>query len=218
MALKEIQAIVFDFDGVLVESVSVKGQAFVALYADESEEIRGQVLEHHTENGGVSRYDKIRHYETVFCGRTVDEEGVQKLAAKFSDIVEDMVVQAAWVPGALDFIKKYHGNVPFYIASATPQDELRRITEKRKISQYFNDILGSPKKKGEHLADVITRENYEPAKVVMIGDAITDYNAAQAASTQFIGRKLPDQDAPFPEGTRLIDDLSQLAIALGLRA
>ena len=38
-----IKAIIFDFDGVLVESVNVKGDAFVALYENESKEIQKKV-------------------------------------------------------------------------------------------------------------------------------------------------------------------------------
>jgi beta-phosphoglucomutase-like phosphatase (HAD superfamily) len=61
--MKELQAIIFDFDGVLVESVDVKGDAFVALYKYETPEIREKVKRYHSEHGGISRFEKIRYYD-----------------------------------------------------------------------------------------------------------------------------------------------------------
>ena len=57
-----VDAIVFDFDGVLVESVHVKGEAFYQLYEGQGQEIQEKVLAHHLAHGGVSRFDKIKHY------------------------------------------------------------------------------------------------------------------------------------------------------------
>lgn len=206
----DIEAIIFDFDGVLAESVSIKGDAFVALYRDESDEIQKQVLAYHEEHGGVTRFDKILYYETELCGRSVTEQGVIDIANRFAQIVEQGVIQSDWVSGAKDVLELYHQNVPLYIASATPQNELHRIAKARKMFHYFNMVGGTPKKKGEHLKDIISENNYQPTRTLMIGDAITDYNAAQKNGTVFIGRLLPDKPSPFPEGTILINDLTEL--------
>jgi beta-phosphoglucomutase-like phosphatase (HAD superfamily) len=47
MMTKKYDAIVFDFDGVLVESVDVKTQAFGALYAEYGDRIVEQVKAYH---------------------------------------------------------------------------------------------------------------------------------------------------------------------------
>ncbi len=205
-----IEAIIFDFDGVLAESVSVKGDAFVELYKDESLDIQKQVRSYHEEHGGVTRLDKIRYYEETLCNRPVSEQGVIDIADRFSDIVENGVIQSDWVSGAKDILELYHQKIPLYIASATPQDELRRIIDRRKMSHYFREINGTPKKKDEHLISIIADNSYNPKRTLMVGDAITDYNAAQAAGTAFIGRLLPDKISPFPEGTKLIKALTEL--------
>ena len=211
-----IDAIVFDFDGVLAESVNVKGEAFVALYAKESENIHAQVLAYHRAHGGVSRFDKIKYYEQELLGRDVTEESVLALANRFSKLVEDKVVQSAWVTGARRFLEEHIQDLPLYLASATPQEELHRIVEKRGMTRYFKHIGGTPKKKHEHIQDVLNHHQCAPDKVVMIGDAITDYEAAQKTGVKFVGRCLPDQASPFPEGTILIDDLTRLSEVLDL--
>ncbi|PJB69206.1 MAG: HAD family hydrolase [Alphaproteobacteria bacterium CG_4_9_14_3_um_filter_47_13] len=204
-----IKTLVFDFDGVLVESVPIKGQAFVALYQEESPDIQQQVLAYHEAHGGVSRFDKIRYYEAL-CGRKVDGAGVRMLADRFSAIVEEQVVNAPWVTGAREFLEEYKGKLPLYVASATPHEELLRIIEKRAMSSYFNHVYGAPKKKHEALITVMRIHGCKPQDILMIGDALTDYEAAQKAGTGFIGRMLPEQATKFPDGTIQIKDLTAL--------
>ena len=206
----DIQAIVFDFDGVLAESVNVKGEAFYALYEDAGAEIQDKVLAYHEANGGVSRYDKIRYYEETLCGRVATEEIIQSRADRFSALVEKRVVESDWVAGAKSFLENYYVKIPFYIASATPEIELLRITQSRGMSHYFKGIYGTPKKKSDNLKSVIEENGYSPQKTLMIGDAITDYKAAQNNKTQFIGRRINGADTPFPYGTTIIDDLNTL--------
>ncbi len=213
----EIEAIIFDFDGVLVESVNIKGAAFVELYKNENIDIQAQVLEYHNKHGGVTRYDKIRHYEKTLCGRDVVEDKVMELAGDFSDIVEDCVVKSPWVIGAKDFLEKHYKNVPFYVASATPEDELKRIVKSRNMDGYFKGIYGAPKRKDEHIDNIMAKNNYIAKHVLMIGDAMSDYEAAQKTGTHFIGRKLPAQASPFPDGTLLINDLTELESLIELK-
>jgi phosphoglycolate phosphatase-like HAD superfamily hydrolase len=162
-------AIVFDFDGVLADSVDVKGDAFVALYADEGPEIQSQVLAWHRAHGGVTRHDKIRHYEKVLLGRSGSDADVEAKAQRFSTLVEQAVVDAAWVAGAREFLQHHAGKIPMFVASATPQDELIRIVEKRGMSSYFTRVLGAPKKKAEHLGDIMSEYGRQPAELLMVG-------------------------------------------------
>ena len=64
-----IKNIIFDFDGVICESVDIKTDAFYEMYLPYGEEVALKVKEHHIANGGMSRYDKFRHYEKVFLDK-----------------------------------------------------------------------------------------------------------------------------------------------------
>lgn len=208
------QAIIFDFDGVLVESVDVKGEAFVALYEADGADVQARVRAYHDAHGGVSRFEKIKLFEEEYCGRTANEARVNALADRFSEIVERRVVEADAVAGAMEFLLDYEGAVPLYVASATPQDELRRIVSKRGMDGFFNGVLGSPRKKDVLLADIIAEHGYDAALVLMVGDAITDYNAATVCGTAFLGRVPPGHPSPFPPGTRVVPDLRGFADVL----
>ena len=207
----DIEAIIFDFDGVLAESVSVKGDAFVDLYAGEDQEIQAQVRDYHDANCGVTRFEKITYYEKELCKRNLSDEQIVARCDEFTGIVEQMVVDCAWVPGAKDFMDKYHGKIPYYVASAAPEEELRRIVESRGMTHYFEVVYGAPGKKYAHIMRVLSEYGHSPQRTLMIGDAMLDYNAALKAGLHFIGRKLPENDGvPFPEGTLVINDLSEL--------
>lgn len=210
----DIEAIVFDFDGVLAESVSVKGEAFYDLYADYGSDTQQKVLDHHLAHGGVSRFEKIKHYDVEFLGlEEPDQKRIDEMAGRFSNLVEEKVVASDWVRGAKDFLEKYFQEVPIFVASATPQAELERILERRGMTPYFQAIFGSPTKKDEHLRFIAREYDCDLKKMVMIGDTMSDYRASQLAGTQFVGRKLNDG---FPDDVVVVDDLETLGNALGL--
>lgn len=211
MALSyRFNAIVFDFDGVLAESVDVKGDAFVALYADAGPVIQQQVLAWHRAHGGVTRHEKIRYYEQALLGRSATDADVEAKAQRFSALVEQAVVDAAWVDGAREFLKRHAGQIPMFVASATPQEELIRVVEKRGMTSYFARVLGAPKKKAEHLRNIMDEYGWQPEQLLMVGDAMTDYDAAQSTGTRFLGRAPAGGVSPFPNDTDIVRDLRDL--------
>ena len=64
LIFNHIKAIIFDFDGVIVESINVKKEAFEKLYQKYGDEIVYKVIAHHMANGGMSRFEKINPQQT----------------------------------------------------------------------------------------------------------------------------------------------------------
>ena len=54
-----VKNIFFDFDGVIADSVNVKTEAFEKIYLPYGKEIAEKVINHHRENGGMSRFEKF---------------------------------------------------------------------------------------------------------------------------------------------------------------
>lgn len=183
-----VKVAIFDFDGVLVESVDVKTKAFAQLFSAEGEEIVRKVVEYHLANGGISRFEKFRYYYRHFLNREYTESVEHDLGEQFSKLVFNAVIEAPPVPGALETLKRLHAQIPLYVASGTPEDELRHIVERRGLSGYFKGVYGTPKTKTEILSLILAEEGIEPSEAVMVGDAMTDYCAAQECHTRFVGR------------------------------
>ena len=158
--LEKYDAIVFDFDGVLVESVDVKTKAFANLYSEYGEDIIRKVVDYHLLNGGVSRFTKFKHYHENFLGKSLSKEEEISLGERFSKYVEDAVIAAEYVAGAYNFLEEYYQKIPLFVASATPDQELKRIVSQREMAHYFVSTYGSPTKKADVILSVLTKYGF----------------------------------------------------------
>jgi HAD superfamily hydrolase (TIGR01549 family) len=206
-----LQAIIFDFDGVLVESAAIKSDCFRQLFADRAEVDRIVAL--HERHGGVDRYTKIAMIYRDILEEPLAPRELDRLAQRFEELVEERVATCDMVPGARELLNRLNGRLPTAVASGTPQGELERIAVRRGLSHYFIELRGAPPDKTRLVGEIMAKGGWEPHRVLMIGDAMTDFDAARSNGLQFIGRQMPSQHAVFPPGTRLVPDLVELARA-----
>ncbi len=184
-----IQNIIFDFDGVICESVDIKTEAFYEMYLPYGEEIAKKVKEFHILNGGISRFDKFRHYENKFLNRSITDDKMNELSSRFSSLVMKKVIEAPFVKGALEFLKKFSKDYRCFIVSATPMDEMQTIAKEKNISQYFEEIFGSPTNKIEWGKYILDTYSINPSETLFIGDAMSDYKASVANDMHFLLRE-----------------------------
>lgn len=183
-----IKAIFFDFDGVIVESVDIKTRAFGKLFEREGREISSRVMEYHLANTGVSRFDKFKFIYKNFLKRELSDPVFKSLCDEFSRLVMEEVIEAPYVDGAMEFLKKYFNDYLFFIISATPQEEMEAIIAKRGIEGIFKRIYGSPLEKGAAVKNALETYCINPVEAVYVGDAMSDYRAAKDNGVHFIAR------------------------------
>ena len=116
-----LKGIIFDFDGVIAESVQVKTDAFATLYEQYGKQIVTKVIEHHEANGGMSRFEKIRFYHDSYLKKKIGKEEIEKLANQFSKLVVKKVIESPYVLGALEYIQKCSKNKIFLFLPARQQ-------------------------------------------------------------------------------------------------
>lgn len=200
------RAVVLDFDGVVLESNEIKTEAFGLLFpacADDAVRI-------HLEDQGVSRYEKFRRIYREVLGRPLDEAEVERLDRRFSGLVRERVLACAFVPGAERFLAERHARCLLFVASATPQAELREIVAARGLRRYFRGVYGSPAAKREILAGILAAEALAPGEAVFVGDAAADRESAGAAGVPFVGVVPPGRPSPFPPDEAVVPDLHEL--------
>lgn len=189
--MTSIAAVVFDFDGVILESADVKTHAFVELFAEHGPEVCDQVRAHHLANLGISRFTKFAWiYDNVLRRPLSDAESAE-LGEKFSALALDKVLAAPFVPGAQAALITLAERLPLFVASGTPQGELDLIVEGRGLRSHFREVHGTPREKPAILADVLVRHGLEPKRVLFVGDGMSDYKAAMAAGVEFLARDTP---------------------------
>lgn len=198
------RGIIFDFDGVICDSVNVKTEAFASMYEQYGSKIVAQVVQYHLEHGGISRYEKFRHYHKVFLGITLSEEEILQMGEQFSLLALQKVIESPYLPGVVKFIERSFDQAYLYICTGTPEAEINIILRKRNLDKYFKAVYGTPKSKTEIINTIITAFNHLPQQLEFYGDAMTDYLAAQDTSVKFIG--VYSSATVFPEGTEVIQD------------
>lgn len=204
------KAIVFDFDGVILQSVDIKTRAFESLFAAEAPEAVARILDYHRAHNGISRYEKFRYAYREILRRPLEAEEEKALGERYNATVERAVMVCPFVPGAREFLEARHALTPFFVASGTPEEELRRIVERRGLSGFFRGVRGSPTKKDVILRSFAAELSCAPAELLMVGDATTDSDAARAVGAAFVGVVPPGEKNPFPPDAPILPDLTGL--------
>jgi phosphoglycolate phosphatase-like HAD superfamily hydrolase len=183
-----VSALVFDCDGIILESTDIKSRAFFALAEPFGPEAQHRFRKYHEEHAGVSRFNKFAWlYETV-VGREISAVESEELGRRFTQLCREEVLAAPFVPGFQALLDRWHGRVPLFVASGTPHQELAEILEARGVAGKFHGVYGTPPAKAALLRRLIADHSLDPASTVMIGDGETDYEAARQAGTLFFGR------------------------------
>jgi len=209
--LGDWQAIIFDFDGVIVESGDIKTEAFAELYRQYGVSIMQAAVAYHRANGGMSRYLKFRYFQQHLLNKPpLTEEEERSLDQQFSRLVMQAVIRSEAVAGAERLIETASQLMPLFIASGTPEKELCGIVEQRGLAPFFTAVRGAPALKQEIIAEIIATYNFDVQRVLMIGDALIDYESAQQNAIAFLGRVRPQDANSFPVEVETVADLCPL--------
>lgn len=186
--LENKKVILWDFDGVILDSMDVREKGFRQVLSGYAEDQVERLLDYHNKNGGLSRYVKFRYFLKEILEEEVDEEIVAEMSDKFSEIMrKELTTKERLIPEVLDFIKAKHAKFDMHIVSGSDGDELRFLASQLGISHYFKSIQGSPKPKISLVEDILEQYNNIRQEVCLIGDSINDYDAAHANGIDFYG-------------------------------
>jgi len=219
MRMFNVKVIVFDLDGVLLESAAIKTDAFREMFSEFPEHLE-KIVDYHKKNGGISRYKKFDYIYSNILKRPYDKKTEKKLNKKFQELVLEKIIECPFVRGTIECLDKCYKKFRLYVVSGTPDSELKEILKKRGLMQYFIDIFGSSKEKSEWLNVIIKKEKIQSDELLFIGDSPSDYHAAAAAGANFIARIREDEENFFPDDSSLVRvaDLTELPRLLKMKS
>ncbi|HIU17853.1 MAG TPA: HAD family hydrolase [Candidatus Avidesulfovibrio excrementigallinarum] len=194
-----VQLLAFDCDGVILESMDVKSDAYARLAEPFGSEAMDRIRVFHALSGGVNRREKFRWMYQTFAGREPSPAELDDAAARFAELIRDGMRRTDLVPGILDVLERWHGQVPMVVCSGAPQKELAMFLTERGLAGYFDVIGGAPPSKTPLLRNLVQQAGVDPDAVIMIGDSFTDLAAARAVGTRFYGRgeRFAAEDVPW---------------------
>ena len=99
------------------------------------------------------------------------------------------MIESDWVPGVLEVMQNKKINQLWFIVTATPQDEIEEIINHLELNAFFQKIIGAPIMKSDAIKSILQSFSFEANDAIMIGDSISDYQAAVKNNVTFILRK-----------------------------
>jgi phosphoglycolate phosphatase-like HAD superfamily hydrolase len=184
----KIKNILWDFDGVILDSMSVRDWGFREIFKNNKKEDVDQLIRYHRQNGGLSRYVKIRYFHEDILQIPINDSEVLAYANSFSDLMRTRLIDKSnLIQETVNFIRLNSENYNFHIVSGSDQEELRFICSRLNLSNYFLSIHGSPTPKNELVKNLISNHNYIFTDTILIGDSVNDYEAARKNDLSFYG-------------------------------
>jgi phosphoglycolate phosphatase-like HAD superfamily hydrolase len=197
------KAVVFDFDGTLIDSANAKREAFFNLFPPEQayRAIVARVL--------AADPDGSRH---AVIPRMIEAMEMQKLPLPLGHTATDRIGAyaqtvyaaqraAAECLGAGALLRSLQGRSAIYISSNTPEPDLTNLVAARGWADLLDGLFGHPRDKSETLAMLVKRHDSAKDDVAVVGDGESDESAARVIGCPFfrvrgpkaladVGRKL----------------------------
>jgi beta-phosphoglucomutase len=220
---RALQAIVFDFDGVIADSEPLHLRAFQHALADEGIELTPQ--EYYTRYLG---YDDVGVFETLARDRGVvlNERQVAALVARKGVRRQQMMQEGSVLfPGVREFIREAAAAVPIGIPSGALPPEIEEIVQAAGVADLFAVIVAAgdtPQSKPspapyrlafERLREA-TSDGLDPRRCVAIEDSRWGLESAQGAGLRCVGvtNSYPAHELPGAE--LIVDGLKELTLPM----
>lgn len=185
--IKKYRSIVFDCDGVVLDSNIVKTEAYfrTAKNLGATDGQAQALVDYHVRLGGISRYHKFDWYLREVLHQPATTDAIQVLLDEFSRELEHGLMHCPVAHG-LEELRSATPNAKWMILSGGDQQEIRTLFVKRDLARYFDGgLFGSPDNKDT----VLTREKVNgnlQMPALFIGDSKYDFEAATRAGLDFV--------------------------------
>jgi len=184
MDISQYATLIFDCDGVVLNSNKIKTAAFYNAARPYGVNAAEALVEYHKKNGGISRYTKFEYFLKNIVKTKLEQLELDLLLENYAYEVRDGLLYCQISPGLENLRKATQSR--WLIVSGGDQNELRSIFSQRNLMEDFNGgVFGSPDTKDTILLRELENGNINlPA--LFIGDSKYDYQAAKVNNIDFV--------------------------------
>ena len=171
MDLSKYQTIIFDCDGVILNSNFQKIEAYrnTAITYGASKIQAEELVAHHVGLTGISRVVKFKHFLKEIMHEEVTDSSMKTLVDNLNKEVINLLKDCE-VASGIERLKIKTQKSSWMVASGGDQNELRFLFKEKKITSYFDGgIYGSPASKYEIVENKLKQKKIDPRLLGMLG-------------------------------------------------
>ena len=185
-SLRHCPSIIFDCDGVILQSNELKSNAFEKVLAKYDPEIVGAFVEWHKRTGGISRFEKFANFFRNYLEAEDWQDLTDVACHDFGRIIFEGLCHCPFIPGFEDYLAwSKTENIPVAVNTGGAQDEIREVFKIRGLLDKFKIVLGSPATKYNNMVNLREMGLLEPG-TLYFGDSKLDFDLAQDFILNFV--------------------------------
>lgn len=184
-----LKAVIFDMDGVIIESEPLHHSAYHNMFKDVNIEVPDALYESFT---GKSTINVCKQISSLFNLKESPEYLVS-LKRKHFDIVFENDTSFNLIEGVFDLIKDYHNNgMTLVLASSATMPSIDRIFNKFDLNPFFKTKLSGADLKAskphpEIFINAVKASGFKSTECIVIEDSTNGIEAAKAANVFCVG-------------------------------
>lgn len=182
---KNYKTLIFDCDGVILESNEIKSLAFFESVKKFGLHKANALKNYHIQNGGISRQEKFSYFLKNIHQTTNYEKDLKMLTEAYGRIVFQHLLECNVNRDIFDLSEKVSDHKRLVISGGN-EEELRLIFELKKIDKFFTEgIYGNPLSKIEIFSKLL-KDGVIEKPAIYIGDSKYDWEAATQFGIDFL--------------------------------
>ena len=169
---------IFDFDGVIVDSMIAKGNSFANIF-NANKNDKKKILKYHLINGSKSRIDKIKYIaeKILNLDNIINKLFIKRKVNEFKKNYYENINSIKLIDGIDLFLKYiYNNNCKIYIVSAAPKFEISYFLKKFYLISFIHNVYDSKLTKLDSMNIIIKENNTIKEKCIYFGDSFSDWD------------------------------------------
>ncbi len=179
-------SVVFDCDGVLIDSNGVKSRAFQDILRDEAAPHLDTFAEYRAARPGLSRHALFMFFFRDIAKRSDWMSRACSASRSFSEATISALASCPGISGVEEVLDHIAGwGIPCTVISAADQDDLNTILSIRGLKRHFAATRGGNRPKADHIRALLQEGTLRPP-IIYFGDSLADWEASAETGARFV--------------------------------